>query len=368
MMNKHNNENTEAPGTSKRSFNWRGFFSLLLFSSFTLLLVTGVILYVTPKGRVAHWTGWTVLGLEKEEWSAIHMTSAILVLIAAGFHLYYNWGIFWGYIKRKAQATLNLKREMALAIVLCIITLFGTLYNVPPFGTILQWNEDIKNYWEARSAVAPTPHAEEFSIEQLAVAINIPLEQVIERLKEAGVIVDNPAINVGDLADKHGMTPSELFAIVHPEKRGMKRGDGRGAGHSGMRGGETTRGHGRAEGEPVVDSSQPSTAVEEKAVEADAPSVGQTGLGNVEYNADGGRGLGQGAGRGLGQGAVSGGGQGYGRMTLQQCCEAADIRVEEGVARLKKAGINASNHELIKDIAHRSDKRPTEVVQLVHGK
>jgi hypothetical protein len=320
-MEKNSPQYTALPETCGRHFNWRGFFSLLLFISFVLLLFTGAILYVTPKGRVAHWTGWAVLGLAKEQWSAIHMTSALIVLIAAAFHLYYNWGIFWTYIRGKARSTLSLKREMALAILLCVLTVAGTIHDVPPFGMIVQWNDDIKAYWDTHSAMAPNPHAEEFSTERLAEEIGMPLEQVTERLEKAGVAGGDTSAKVKDLAAEHGMTPSELFSIIQPESRGV-----RGSAHGVGRGGG---GQGK-------------------------------GRDNAGYGATGNA--------GRGQDTVSGNGQGYGRMTVQQCCESAHVPVGEGLARLKKTGIEASSHESLKAIAQRSGKRPTEVMQIVHGR
>lgn len=133
-------------------FNLRGFFSLLLFASFTLLALSGIVLYAAPRCRIADLTGWAVLGLTKEQWSAVHIVLPLIVLVATGFHLYYNWNVFWGYIKRKAQGTLNLKLEMGLALLLCVMTVFGAVYGIPPFGTIIQWNEDIKEYWHVRAA------------------------------------------------------------------------------------------------------------------------------------------------------------------------------------------------------------------------
>lgn len=307
----------------RRGFNLRGFFSLLLFTSFSLLLLTGTILYVTPQGRVAHWTGWTILGLDKEEWSAIHITLALLVLIASGFHLYYNWSIFWGYITRKAQRTLNLKWEVALAVVLCVITVSGTLYDVPPFGTIIQWNDDIKDYWEARSAAPPVPHAEDLSIEELASTVDMPLEEVIALLKDAGVEVDDASVKVNDVAIAHGTVPSELFAVIRPESRGVVGGGGHGVGRGG--GGYGSSGRGR------------------------------------------GQGAGQGRSLGSGQDSTLGEGLGLGRITVLQCCESRGVSLAQGLERLEEAGIVATGSETLKAIADRSGKRPTEIREIIGG-
>ena len=64
-------------------FRTRGFVSLLLALTFLVASFSGVILYLTPRGRVANWTGWTMLGLDKHEWGAIHINACLLVLVIA---------------------------------------------------------------------------------------------------------------------------------------------------------------------------------------------------------------------------------------------------------------------------------------------
>ncbi len=147
-------EANECSGTTteqKRSrFNFRGFFSLLLFCSFILLTLSGVVLYLAPRCGIARLIDWKILGISKDGWSTVHITLPLLVLMATGFHLYYNWTIFWGYLKDKTRHALNLKRELALAVLLCVITVIGSLYSLPPFSAIIQWNDDIKEYWDSQ--------------------------------------------------------------------------------------------------------------------------------------------------------------------------------------------------------------------------
>jgi hypothetical protein len=83
-------------------FKTKGFISLLLACCFTVAAFSGVILYMTPRGRVANWGGWTMLGLGKHEWSALHMNACALVLVIAAWHLVMNWRVFWSYIKRRS--------------------------------------------------------------------------------------------------------------------------------------------------------------------------------------------------------------------------------------------------------------------------
>jgi hypothetical protein len=141
-------------------FHGKGFISLLLGTALVLLAFSGAVLYASPRGRMVNWRGWTVLGLGKQDWQAIHMNLALLFLIVAGIHLYLNWRVFWCYLKRQGGLALNLKLEMLLAVLLVGAVLAGAIYRVPPFGTLVDWNYRIKDYWE-RGEPAASPASDE---------------------------------------------------------------------------------------------------------------------------------------------------------------------------------------------------------------
>jgi hypothetical protein len=187
--------------------------SLLLSLAFLVLGFSGVILYLTPRGRVANWTGWTMLGLEKQGWQAVHINIALLFLIVAGLHLYLNWRMFWGYIKKQASFSLNLKLEMLVAILIAGGVLVGTIKGVSPFGALVTLNYRIKDYWEREPVTAPMPHAEELSLGQLAGKIGLTIEQVIDALKQEGITAENDTTTIGQLAEKNHLTPSEVMSF-----------------------------------------------------------------------------------------------------------------------------------------------------------
>ena len=119
-------------------FQFKGFTSLLLSAALLILGFSGVILYLTPRGRVANWTGWTMFGLSKQGWQAVHINLALLFLIVAGLHLYLNWPVFWCYIKKKGSLALNLKLEMVMALLLAGVVLAGAIKYIPPFSTVVR--------------------------------------------------------------------------------------------------------------------------------------------------------------------------------------------------------------------------------------
>jgi len=109
----NSSESRHSPRTQgqTRRFQWRAFVSVTSMLSFLGMSVTGVALFVTPPGRIAHWTGWTLSGLTKDQWVALHIWFSIVFLVAAAFHLYLNWKPLVSYFKNRARRTFALRWE-----------------------------------------------------------------------------------------------------------------------------------------------------------------------------------------------------------------------------------------------------------------
>lgn len=222
MANSDNNDveatqevaSTVQSASTKRKFSSKGFTSLLLAWGFVLLSFSGCILFVTPRGRDANWTDWSLLGLGKEGWSAVHINLSILFLVFAVVHLVLNWKIFWNYIKHRTIPGLNLKRELGAATAVTLLVVVGTICSLPPFSTVVGWNEDIKDYWSNRSAQAPVAHAEELKLIQFANTVQLVPEEVMSALAEEGYEVRDGEITMGELAEQKGIAPKDILEQI----------------------------------------------------------------------------------------------------------------------------------------------------------
>jgi hypothetical protein len=206
------------------------------------------MLYMTPRGRVANWTGWTILGLSKETWVAMHVNIAILFALVAVVHLILNWTMFWGYIKKRASPRLNLKVEMAIAAVLVGVVAVGAVCEVPPFSTVMTLNRQIKDSWESLGSDAPAPHAEEFTVERLATSMNLSVSEVATALQDEGFVASDASVTVGQIAAVNGVTPQEIYAAVRkrfPAANHVGPGAGKGFGPDS---GDHKPGEGRGQG------------------------------------------------------------------------------------------------------------------------
>lgn len=74
---------------TKKRFRWRGMVTLFLLIVLVVDAVSGIILYFSPSGSIARWSGWGFWDLDKFQWTSIHLVfSLVLLLILAG-HLYF---------------------------------------------------------------------------------------------------------------------------------------------------------------------------------------------------------------------------------------------------------------------------------------
>lgn len=210
----------------------RGLTSLLLSLSFLVLIISGIVLFLSPKGRVAFWTNWTLLGLSKEDWEAIHINISVLVLAVSGFHLYFNWTLFVKYIKVRTKWAFNMKKEMLASTLIVTLIVVGSLFGLPPFSTVMNLHDKSQAFWEERAPRAPAPHAEEFSLGHLAKTIGLSIEEVTTALEKEGFTPESRFISVRELGEKHGVAPSEVYAAItkhHQKLRKVRCGGKKGA-------------------------------------------------------------------------------------------------------------------------------------------
>ena len=213
----------------RRVLHGRGLTSLLTAASFLIMTVTGVVLYMTPRGRVAHWIDWRFLCLDKNQWAFVHITSSLLFVIVVAIHLVFNWRAFWRYLAGKVAAGRRLWKEMLLTGAISAAVVLGTLCGSPPFQQIVELSNDIKARWDKTRWDSPYAHAEESPLWEFAERIGLSREQLFATLQKEGFPVSGMDVTVGELAREKGVSAAELFQAIrkhHPEVDKRRRGGG----------------------------------------------------------------------------------------------------------------------------------------------
>ncbi len=208
---------------TNKPFKWKNFISFGLFISFFIIAFTGVILYITPPGRVAKWVNWELLGLSKDQWQAQHTIFACTFLILSVFHLFVmNWKVFLSYIKSKTSNGFHMKRELPVSLVLVLLIFFGTLFSVPPFKTIIDVGEYFTESWEKKEQRAPMPHMEAMSIKELSEkVVKLSPETILEKLRAQNIKVSTVDQRLKEIGEENNRSPHELYKLItgNTEKR-----------------------------------------------------------------------------------------------------------------------------------------------------
>jgi len=280
---------TSTTTTKKRGgFYWRAFVTFYIVLSFTVLAVSGIILYISPPGRIANWSKWSIALLDKSRWQAIHTILAFLFVVAAGFHVYFNWRVIVGYVKTRLSEGIRRKWELAGATGLIVGIVALTIGGVAPFQTVMDVGEELKNSWATPASEPPVPHAEEWTLLKMAENTKQPVEQVVANLQKAGYAVGDPdKTTLKAIATAAGAVPQEVFQ--------------------------------KAKGTAAV------------------------------------------------SGGVMAEGGGWGRKTVKQVAEQAQVPLADAVARLKDKGISATADMNIRELAQAVALTPIDLAKIIQG-
>ena len=79
-----------AAAAPARPFHKRGWIVFVVGLSAVVLLISGIVLFIAPSGRIANATHWALLWLDKDGWINLHNVFAILFVTGLVWHLVFN--------------------------------------------------------------------------------------------------------------------------------------------------------------------------------------------------------------------------------------------------------------------------------------
>ena len=190
--------------------------SLTAALSFLLMVLTSIVLYIVPHGRVAYWADWRLWGLTKSDWGNIHINLGLLFLIALFLHIYYNWKPLVSYLKDKSKRIKVFTPEFNVAIVVTICFAVGSCFLVPPFSWVMTLNDYIKDAGVEKYGEPPYGHAEQSSLRTFCKKMNLDIARSMELLNQAGYSVENGDITLGEIGRRFNVSPQQIFETIKP--------------------------------------------------------------------------------------------------------------------------------------------------------
>jgi hypothetical protein len=190
--------------------------SLTASLSFICLVLTGVILYIVPQGRVAYWADWHLWGLTKTEWGNIHINLGLLFLLTIFLHIYYNWKAIVSYLKNKAKQVTVFTKNFNIALFIIFVFIAGTYMEAPPFRWVLEISETIKDAAAEKYGEPPYGHAELSTLKTFSSKIGLDLTESMKRLKEAGVKFEGDKETLQEIAKLNKISPQQVHLFMKP--------------------------------------------------------------------------------------------------------------------------------------------------------
>jgi hypothetical protein len=191
--------------------------SLTSLLSFALLIITSIVLYITPQGKVAFWARWDCWGLGKEEWGALHTNLGFLFIIAGIIHTILNWKPMMAYLKNKAKEFKMFTTDFNVSLAITLIITVMTLFSLPPVNAIQTLGESFKTAASEKYGEPPYGHAEASSLQTFCKRMGIDLDEALNKLEKAKLQAVSANATLAGIASANGMTPQEVYSIFQPD-------------------------------------------------------------------------------------------------------------------------------------------------------
>ncbi len=287
--------------------------SLCLTWSFIILMVSSIVLYVLPSGRIAHWANWEFLGLRKEQWGALHTNNGYLFLLACALHIYFNFSHILNYMKNRKRELSGMNINSIIAFLLVLMIAVFTLVGIPPISWIQELNGHFKSQAEVKYGTPPYGHAELSSVRDFARRTGRIAEDIVEKFKVAGFEGVDADATLEQIADQNNVSPQTLVNALWVD-------------------GEKTVGKGSAKGA--------------------GPGHSEEGA-HTDYSHEK-------------EASLNGsGGGGYGQKMLEEVCHDLGIDTALALKELELLGYEAKRKETLKTIANRKGEKPSEIMQVL---
>lgn len=205
----------QSMGSNPSEFRARNFITLSLALCFTVVGVSGVALFLRPEGSLARWVGWSVLGLDKGQWEAVHIASVAVFLVISPVHLWYNWRPLTGYLRARilSGSKLVLRPELAAAAALVALVVLGSLKGWQPFHAVNQLRASIKDGGTVVTTAPPAANADRLTVQDLCARIDLQPRDAIANARERGIEID-PSKTLAGIAEDLGVSPEAVYQAI----------------------------------------------------------------------------------------------------------------------------------------------------------
>jgi hypothetical protein len=182
--------------------------------------VSGIVLFLRPEGSLARWTGWTMLGLDKKHWEAVHIIFVLVVLVASVAHLWLNWRpLVASLLGRVSNASARSWRgfvawEPAAALGIMVFAWAAAIVPLEPAASINGLRSRIKDGQFAARVLPPVMDADRLTVRELCKTVLLDERRAVERARSRGIEIPDPLQTIAAVAMTHNVAPEVVYAAL----------------------------------------------------------------------------------------------------------------------------------------------------------
>lgn len=121
--------------------------SFVMLFSFLIMIVSGIAEFISPFGRLAMMIHWKMLGIDKMQWQALHISFMVVFTIAGLIHIWLNIKPIKAYLKNRARKMVFFTKEMSIALAITVVLFVATIQKFEPIEHFVKLNKSFNSYW-----------------------------------------------------------------------------------------------------------------------------------------------------------------------------------------------------------------------------
>jgi hypothetical protein len=118
------------------------------------------------------------------------------------------------YLRNKLNNKIRVRNELLFSALLTILIFYLISINIHPFKAVMDIGEELSNNLWIDETEPPAPHAELMTLDELAQAVQIPIQDILLKLESKQIKVQNTKVLIQELAQKNKLSPQQLYSII----------------------------------------------------------------------------------------------------------------------------------------------------------
>ncbi len=121
--------------------------SLIMLYSFFIMVISGIMLFVSPFGRLAAMIKWQVLGLGKMDYLALHIVFMVIFTVAGILHIVYNFKAIKHYLRNRARKMVVFTKAFVISTAVVVGFFYATIRHDTPLEKFVKMDKAFNDYW-----------------------------------------------------------------------------------------------------------------------------------------------------------------------------------------------------------------------------